>query len=226
MQRKIMNVRDAEVGYASTKTIGALGELIGNIIGSPAAGRRLVGNLVLSGEEATLKNAKDRLRLLLVSEPNIPGLTDKQSKSLQSAWTFAKELYFPELEVGTVVDDPAIAAEAFKPMSWNQVEKFGVLSLDTKCRILSSQILSTGTATETAAHPRDIFSAIMRAGGTQFIVAHNHPSGSLEPSKGDIQLTEQLLRCSKNMDIPMLDHLILSRGEWSSIRTLTDLWAE
>ena len=222
--KQVMNVRDTEVGY-SAQTTNSLAELIGEIIGSQKAGRRLMDKLIIAGETATSNNIKTRLRVLL-SQTNIPGLTEKQTCSLKAAWTLAKELHLPEDGKGKVVDDPSVAAQAFLPMSWGSVEKFGVLTLDTRHRILSSAVLSVGTATETIAHPRDIFSRVLRTGGTRFVVAHNHPSGSLDPSKEDIQLTEHLLECSKNLDIPMLDHLIVSQGRWSSIRQLTDLWAE
>lgn len=222
--KQVMNVRDTEVGY-SAQTANSFSELIGNVIGSQKASKRLMDKLILSGETPTSSNIRARLRAIL-NQTTIPGLTPTQARSLQAAWTLAKELHFSEDCEGKVVDDPSIAAQAFLPMSWGSVEKFGVLSLDTRHRILSCQIISVGTATETNAHPRDIFGSVLRAQGTRFIVVHNHPSGSLEPSKEDIQLTEQLLRCSKDMNIPMLDHLIVSQGRWSSIRQLTDLWAE
>ena len=194
IQRQIMKVRDAEVGY-SAQTANSFSELIGNVIGSQKASKRLMDKLILSGETPTSSNIRARLRAIL-SQTTIPGLTPTQARSLQAAWTLAKELHFSEDCEGKVVDDPSIAAQAFYPMGWDSLEKFGVLTLDTKHRILSCSVLSVGTATETIAHPRDIFAAVLRAGGTRFIVAHNHPSGSLEPSKEDKELTQQLLRCS------------------------------
>jgi DNA repair protein RadC len=100
------------------------------------------------------------------------------------------------------------------------------LLLDIKHRLLSTQVISIGTATETIAHPRDIFREVIRQGATRVIVAHNHPSGQLEPSTEDIVLTRQLLSGAQLLGIPLLDHLILGNGNFSSLRQTTDLWSD
>jgi DNA repair protein RadC len=56
------------------------------------------------------------------------------------------------------------------------------------------------------------------------IVAHNHPSGNLEPSEADIELTRQLLSGAQLLNIPLLDHLILGNGTHQSLREITTLW--
>ncbi|EDX86039.1 DNA repair protein RadC [Synechococcus sp. PCC 7335] len=127
----------------------------------------------------------------------------------------------------TVVDDPSVAAAALShELMWQLQERFAVLLLDVKHRIIGSKVISVGTATETIAHPRDIFREVIKRGATRIIVAHNHPSGNLEPSSEDIVLTRQLLDGAKLLGIPLLDHLILGNGDWSSIRQNCDLWSE
>jgi DNA repair protein RadC len=109
---------------------------------------------------------------------------------------------------------------------WQAQERFAVLLLDVKHRILASQVVTIGTATETLAHPREIFRECIRQGATRLIVAHNHPSGSLEPSPEDIQLTRQLLKAAQILGLPLLDHLILGNGDFVSLRDQTSLWQE
>ena len=58
------------------------------------------------------------------------------------------------------------------------------------------------------------------------IVAHNHPTGNLEPSQEDIDLTVRLLKGANLLSIPLLDHLILGNGNFESLRQITDLWNE
>ena len=221
-------VQDTEAVYPRSRKTAAFAELIGDILGSAKAGRQIMNKLIPLGEDPTDKNIRDRLRLTLIesneSTDKIPGATAKQTARLKAAWSLTQGLYFAKLQEGKVVDDPSIAAEAFQAMSWQPVEQFAVLSLDCKHRILSSSIISSGTATETLAHPRDIFGAVMRSGGTRCIVGHNHPSGSLDASKEDLVLTKQLLECSKALGIPILDHLIVARGEFASIRQTYGLW--
>jgi DNA repair protein RadC len=63
-----------------------------------------------------------------------------------------------------------------------------------------------------------VFERILRHQGSRFVLAHNHPSGALEPSPEDIQLTKQFLQAAKFMNVTMLDHLIIGGGSYNSIR--------
>jgi DNA repair protein RadC len=107
---------------------------------------------------------------------------------------------------------------------WQMQERFAILLLDVKNRLLGTRIITIGTATETLASPREIFREVIRQGATRVIVAHNHPSGSLEPSEQDIELTRQLLAGAALLDISLLDHLILGNGTHQSLREITTLW--
>ncbi len=109
---------------------------------------------------------------------------------------------------------------------WEPQERFAVLLLDVKNRLIGTQVITIGTATETLASPREIFREIIRQGATRVIVAHNHPSGNVEPSPQDIDLTRQLLAGAQFLDIPLLDHLILGNGNHQSLREITSLWDE
>jgi len=109
---------------------------------------------------------------------------------------------------------------------WQPQERFAVLLLDVKNRLIGTKVMTIGTATETLASPREIFREVIRQGATRVIVAHNHPSGNVEPSSQDIELTRQLLAGAQLLGIPILDHLILGNGNHQSLRELTDLWQE
>jgi DNA repair protein RadC len=124
-----------------------------------------------------------------------------------------------------VIDNPEAAAAAFsQDLMWQSQEKFAVVFLDNKNQFLGTKVITIGTATETLAHPRDIFREAIKQGSTKLIIAHNHPSGSLQPSQADLDLTEQLLRGGDYLAIPVLDHLILGNGNFQSLRQLTKLW--
>ena len=83
-----------------------------------------------------------------------------------------------------------------------------------------------GTATETLAHPREVFRSAVQKGCARIVVAHNHPSSQLEPSAEDLALTRQLLEGGQVLGIAVLDHLVLGGGEFRSLRQTTGLWAE
>ncbi|MEO0538553.1 MAG: DNA repair protein RadC [Cyanobacteria bacterium P01_A01_bin.123] len=155
----------------------------------------------------------------------IPGIGEAKATSILAALELGKRVLQTRPPDRTVVDDPAVAAAALShDLMWQPQERFAVVFLDVKHRILGTQVITIGTATETLAHPRDIFREILRHGATRAIVAHNHPSGNLEPSPEDIALTEQLINAAEVLGIPILDHLILGNGDFRSLRQTTALW--
>jgi DNA repair protein RadC len=218
-----MKAKDIE---STSTTASKTARLIGNIVGSPTLGAQILDSLLSPNEYASEKNIQHRLREALSGgHLQVKGLGPQGLKRLQSAIALGKALYVNLPEVGTVVDDPAVAARAFSEIAWEPVEQFAALALDTKHRILSTRVISSGTATETHAHPRDIFRWVMQVGGTRCVVGHNHPSGNVQPSEDDFQLTKQLRAAGELLGIPVLDHLVVSGSEYVSIRQLTGLWA-
>jgi DNA repair protein RadC len=157
----------------------------------------------------------------------IPGVGPAKATTILAAIELGKRAFQSRPLERTVIDDPSIAAAALSnDLMWEQNERFAILLLDVKHRLIGTQVLTIGTATETLAHPRDIFREVIRQGATRVIVAHNHPSGSTEPSGEDISLTRQLLVGAQFLGIPLLDHLILGQGNYLSLRQTTALWDE
>lgn len=89
------------------------------------------------------------------------------------------------------------------------VEKFFVLCLDRKNRLIRDLEVSSGTATSALVHPREVFREAIRLNATAVIVAHNHPSGDPAPSRADTKVTRQLREAAKAIQINLLDHIIL-----------------
>jgi DNA repair protein RadC len=157
----------------------------------------------------------------------IPGVGPAKATTILAAIELGKRVLSSRPPERTVIDDPAVAAAVLShDLMWQSQERFAVLLLDVKHRLVGTQVLTIGTATETLAHPRDIFREVIRQGAVRAILAHNHPSGSLEPSPEDISLTRQLLAGGQLLGIPLLDHLILGNGDHRSLRQTTTLWQE
>lgn len=93
-----------------------------------------------------------------------------------------------------------------------EVEKFWVLCLNRKNRLLKRVEVTSGTATAALAHPREVFRAAIREAASAVICAHNHPSGDPAPSAPDVQVTRQLREAAKAVDIELLDHVIVGRA--------------
>lgn len=157
----------------------------------------------------------------------ISGIGPAKATTILAAIELGKRAFQSRPAERTVIDSPESAAAALShELMWQHQERFAVLLLDVKHRLLGTQVITIGTATETLAHPRDIFREVIRQGATRVIVAHNHPSGSTEPSTEDITLTRQLLMGAQFLAIPLLDHLIIGNGDHRSLRQTTALWDE
>ncbi len=91
------------------------------------------------------------------------------------------------------------------------VEKFWVLCLNRKNRLLKQVEITSGTATSSLAHPREVFREAVRQGATAIVCVHNHPSGDPAPSAADVQVTRQLREAARALDIELLDHVIVGR---------------
>lgn len=102
-------------------------------------------------------------------------------------------------------------------------EEFIVLLLDRSNKVLGYQLLSKGGTTGTVADLKLIFSVALEALASAIIIAHNHPSGSLKPSDADIKLTERIKQVGNQLDIPLLDHIILTKESFYSFADEGDL---
>jgi DNA repair protein RadC len=112
-----------------------------------------------------------------------------------------------------VLNRPELIHAHFKPLiSGLAVEKFWVLCLNRKNRLLKQVEVTSGTATSSLAHPREVFREAIRHGATAVVCVHNHPSGDPAPSAADVQVTRQLRDAAKAVDIELLDHVIVGRA--------------
>lgn len=103
-----------------------------------------------------------------------------------------------------------LVAAHFQPLAAGlAVEKFWVLCLNRKNRLLKRVEVSSGTATAALAHPREVFRAAIRESAAAVVCVHNHPSGDPAPSAADVQVTRQLREAAKAVDIDLLDHVIV-----------------
>jgi DNA repair protein RadC len=207
-------------------------ELIAILLGTGQGAGKLsavgLGQYILQQLGQHQRDPLGVLREVSIQElTKIPGIGPAKATTILAAIELGKRVYQSRPADKTVVDDPSVAAAALShDLMWQSQERFAIVLLDVKHRLIGTQIITIGTATETLAHPRDIFREVIRQGATRAIVAHNHPSGNLEPSHEDISLTRQLLSGAQLLGMPVLDHLILGNGDYASLRQTTSLWKE
>jgi DNA repair protein RadC len=103
-------------------------------------------------------------------------------------------------------------------------EHFLVITLDAKHRFSGFKVLSSGTETQCPVSPARLFRAALALDGTGIIIAHNHPSGDVEPSLDDLELTRRIAQGARLVGLDLLDHIIApspapaNTDTWTSVR--------
>ncbi len=97
-------------------------------------------------------------------------------------------------------------------------EKFMVIGLDTKCRLVRSDIIAIGNLNLLNLSAREVFRMPIECGCEYLALAHNHPSGDPEPSQEDIQSTLKLIEMSRWLEIKLIDHIIVGNGKYVSFK--------
>lgn len=210
----------------------ATAELIAILLGTGQGPGKLsavgLGQYILQELSKHQREPLAVLRDITVAElMQIEGIGPAKATTILAAIELGKRAFQSRPLDRNPIESPAAAAAVLSlDLMWQSQERFAVLLLDVKNRLISTQVITIGTATETLAPPREIFREVIRQGATRVIVAHNHPSGNVEPSPQDIDLTRQLLAGAQFLGIPLLDHLILGDGNHQSLREITTLWEE
>ena len=107
-------------------------------------------------------------------------------------------------------DRPETIAAHLAPITKGlEIEKFWVFCLNRKNRLKKLVEITSGTATNCLAHPREVYRAAIQHGATGIVCAHNHPSGDPAPSSADLQVTRQLREAAKAVDIELQDHVVV-----------------
>ena len=165
--------------------------------------------------EATLAASNDREPPTLERLLRLPGVgLAKASKILAALELGRRNCRW----AGRPITEPA---DALPHLVWMQTcrrERFHVLFLDSRRRLICSETISLGTLESSLVHPREVFRLAIERSASALLVAHNHPSGDPEPSSEDLSLTERLDKAARLLGFELLDHLVVARGGWVSLR--------
>lgn len=97
-------------------------------------------------------------------------------------------------------------------------EHFICLYLNTKSQLIKKEIIFKGTINQTLIHPREIFRQAIRLSAAAMLFVHNHPTGDSAPSRADLKATETLIESGTMMGIDVVDHIIIGKSEYYSIK--------
>ena len=102
----------------------------------------------------------------------------------------------------------------------SKVEEFHILFLDRKNALIKHERQQRGTVDHTPVYTREVVKRALELGASAMILVHNHPSGDPTPSKADIAVTKDIVKAAAPLGVTVHDHLIIGRGEHSSLRDL------
>lgn len=102
-------------------------------------------------------------------------------------------------------------------LAHNQHEVFAILFLDAQHRLLHFQEMFQGTLSQATVYPREVVKRALELGAAAVVLSHNHPSGSVEPSRADERLTLSLQSALQLVDVRVLDHIIVAPGQSCSL---------
>jgi DNA repair protein RadC len=102
-------------------------------------------------------------------------------------------------------------------------EYMAAVLLDGANRVIAAEVIAEGTVNRCAVYPRQVIEHALKRGAAAFIIAHNHPAGTARPSEEDWKLTERLMTAGNSMDIPLIDHVIITKNSAVSLRDY-DRW--
>jgi DNA repair protein RadC len=149
----------------------------------------------------------------------VPGVGESRAARLKAAVELGRRTLFGDRERRPQMLSTGDLVEYLAPRyAGFGVERFGVLLLDQKHRVIRSVILSTGTIESSISHPRDMFRVAMLAQASHVVAFHNHPSGDPSPSVADRLITRRLQEAGEVIGITLMDHIILGGTTFFSFR--------
>ena len=141
------------------------------------------------------------------------GVGDAKATLILAALEFARRRIKPE---GVKIETPADLLPHVRHYADRKQEHLLCATINGANEILNIRVVSIGLVDRTPVHPREVFGDALSDRASAIIVAHNHPSGSLEPSAFDIEVTKQLKAAGIIMGIALLDHIIFNRSGYYS----------
>jgi len=149
----------------------------------------------------------------------VKGLGPAKATQLKAALELGKRLLLTSPEERPQVRSPADAANLLMAnMSFLEQEHLGTMLLDTKNRVIEYKTVYVGSLNTSLIRVGELFREAIRANCNSLIVYHNHPSGDPAPSPEDVSVTKQIVEAGKLLDIDVLDHLVIGRQRFVSLK--------
>lgn len=145
-------------------------------------------------------------------------MTPVEARRLLAAKELGRRIYTQEKAVMLKAADPGTVAEFMGWMRFETHERFMILLLNSKGKVITVKQISEGSLNASVVHPREVYREACLTHAAAVIAVHNHPSGSSAPSREDRELTRTLWDSGKILGIPFTDHIIIGDDEYYSFK--------
>jgi len=186
-------------------------ELLQAVIGSGGQGndfKQIARNL----NAAIQKRGADCLTLEDVK--SIKGIGDAKATIVFAALEFWRRKFTKQ--TAPLIDSPEMAAEQLHHIKDKKQEYFVLLTLDGARRLINNRVVTIGTLMSSLVHPREVFSYAIEDRAASIIIAHNHPSGLLDLSEQDREVTRRIKQAGELLGIRLDDHIIVAGDDFVS----------
>jgi DNA repair protein RadC len=147
------------------------------------------------------------------------GIGKDKAATLVAAFELTRRIDFSKRWFSTKkITSPKDVADIFIPLLRNETKEiFFVVCLNSANQIIKYQQITVGLLNSSIVHAREVFKVAIENNSANIILMHNHPSGNIEPSNEDIQITKKLVEAGKILDINVFDHLIIGHSNFTSM---------
>lgn len=144
----------------------------------------------------------------------VRGMGPAKFVQLQAVMELARRAMAEQMAAGDLLHSPDLVRRYLRATLGRQPhESFSVLFLDVKNRLLACEDMFRGTLTHTSVYPREVVKAALARNAASVMLAHNHPSGSPEPSQADLLITRALVQALALVDVRVLDHFVVAGAQ-------------
>src|SRR3989344_6480920 len=117
-----------------------------------------------------------------------------------------------------IIYSPKEIANELKNIKNIKKEYFYLFCLDSRNKVIKKELVSVGTLNTSLVHPREVFEPAIRNLSAQLVIAHNHPSGDINPSEEDLNITAKLVKAGELLGINILDHIVIAKDNYFSFK--------
>ena len=148
----------------------------------------------------------------------IEGIDTSKACTLLAAIELGNRIHSSKSTTAIKINSPDDALPLLTEIKLQKKEHFMVIYLNARQEVILKEVISIGTLNASLVHPREVFEPAVKHLASVVLLAHNHPSGDVEPSEADISITKRLEEVGKIMGIEVMDHIIITRERYYSFR--------